>query len=315
MAQEVRIAGRRPLTGDRTTRGILRLGGAEYDPVSKSICVNGRVTLLDPRASAVFAQLAERFGQRVSKDELLATAWRGRIVQENSLAKAITKLRAALRGSRLAITASYGVGYVLHEVASAHTFGQSEAEDIDGRTRIRRWRRRYVATGAVAALALVAAATILLQQEGIFGVPVRQSPPVGNDRPDATATLLWVDDHPANNRLEVAAFKRRRLAVHLAESSEDALKLLAMNRYQLVISDLGRGDDRLAGLKMIGEMKRRDIAVPVLIYTMRPKEPAGQVAQRTMVFDGGAADLAVTPHEVRAKVIARLAPPHTTGPL
>jgi len=295
------------LTG-RTTKGVLRLGGAEYDDVSKSICVDGRITLLDPRAAAVFAQLVERFGERVSKDELLATAWRGRIVEENSIAKAISKLRAALRGSGLAITASYGVGYVLHEVASHPALAELQSDDPTDTTRAPKRRIARFVIGTFAAAILVAAAVLVERTAGIGRVPVRQSPPATNDRPDAIATLLWVDDHPVNNRLEVAAFRQSRLAVHLAESSEDALKLLAMNQYQLVISDLGRGDDRLAGLKMIAEMRRRGFAVPVLIYTLRPKTAAGQAAQRTLVLGGGATDLAVTPEEVRAKVIGRFAP-------
>jgi DNA-binding NtrC family response regulator len=139
-------------------------------------------------------------------------------------------------------------------------------------------------------------------------VPIRTAPPLTHDAPDALATILWVDDHPSNNRLEIAAFKQHRIAVHLAESTEDALKLVAMNRYALLISDLGRGDDRLAGLKMIEAMQNRGMTVPVIIYTMRPKDRAGQEAQRRMVADAGAIDLALTPQEVRAKVLKRLAP-------
>ena len=55
-------------------------------------------------------------------------------------------------------------------------------------------------------------------------------------------------------------------------------------------------------------MKKRDIRVPVLIYTMRPEDPAGQAAQRKMVALAGASDLAVTPREVRNKVIGRFSP-------
>lgn len=290
---------------------VWRLGGAEYDRVSKSLRVEGRVTLLNPQASEVFARLAERVGERVSKEELLAAAWPGRIVHENSVAKVISSLRAAIRGSGLAITASYGMGYILHERQPAQVQAQAASglePDLPAAAGRPRRRLGVAALAAVCVAGLAGGAAFVLHREANGHMPFRGAPPETNDRPDAIGTVLWVDDHPANNQLEVAAFRQQGVAVHLAESTDDALKLLAMNRYHLVISDLGRGDDRLAGLKMIGEMKRRQIAVPVVIYTLRPPTPAKQAAQRALVRDGGADDLAVTPQEVRAKVMARLTP-------
>lgn len=129
---------------------------------------------------------------------------------------------------------------------------------------------------------------------------------VTHDPADAIATILWVDDHPANNQVEVAAFKQRRIAVHLAETTEDALKLLAMNRYDLVISDLGRGEDRLAGLKMTKVLRERGNMVPIVIYTVRPRTAAGEKAQLQMVAEAGVTDLALTPQEIRSEVLHRL---------
>jgi DNA-binding NtrC family response regulator len=137
-------------------------------------------------------------------------------------------------------------------------------------------------------------------------VPVRQTLPITNDAPDAIATILWVDDHPSNNALEVEALRKRRIAVHLAESTEDAFKLLAFNRYALVVSDLGRGEDRLAGLRMIGAMKQRGVNVPVLIYTVRPKNPDGLETLRRLAADSGAVGVAVTPQEVRSDIYRKI---------
>jgi len=134
-------------------------------------------------------------------------------------------------------------------------------------------------------------------------IPVRRAPPLTHDPPDALATILWVDDHPSNNELDVEELRRHRLAVHLAQSTDDALKLARMNRYRLVISDLGRGEDRLAGLHMIDALRQRGLKVPVMIYTIRPSTPAGQAEQRRLIAKAGAADLALTPEEVRAKAL------------
>jgi len=290
----------------------LRLLDLEFDPHVRSISVSGQRTTLDSRSSSVFAALAKRLGECVSKEDLLRAAWPKQLVHENSLAKAISKLRRAISGSGLEIVAEYGVGYVLREAAryQAPVVGNTGAFE-PSRSAAKSIRSRYLTSAVV-----VAALLVILSAVGITeafapaqrAVPIRTAPPLTHDAPDAVATILWVDDHPSNNRLEIAAFKQHRIAVHLAGSTEDALKLVAMNRYALLISDLGRGDDRLAGLKMIEAMRSRGITIPVIIYTVRPKDRAGREAQRRMVAAAGAIDLAVTPQDVRAKVLKRFAP-------
>jgi DNA-binding response OmpR family regulator len=297
----------------RTIRSApLRVLNLEFDPRVRSLDVGGQRTILDNRSCSVFAALEERVGDCVTKEELLRAAWPNQLVHENSLAKAISKLRRALLGSGLEIVAAYGIGYILREatVGQALTVENVPPAEFAGSPR-KPVRSGYSMAAVVAVTLLVtlsAAGGIMAFASSHRAVPIRSTPPLTNDAPDAVATILWVDDHPSNNELEIAAFKQQRIAVHLAESTPDALKLVAMNRYPLVISDLGRGEDRLAGLKMIEAMKQRGIKIPVVIYTMRPKDGAGQEAQRRMVADAGAADLAVTPQEVRAKVLKRLAP-------
>jgi len=290
----------------------LRVQDLEFNPRVRSFDVGGERTVLDSRSCSVFAALAERLGDCVTKEELLRAAWPNQLVHENSLAKAISKLRRAVRGSGLEIVAAYGVGYILREAAVDHPLSidnEPPAKSLGPPTKPLRPRYSKAAVVAVTLLVILSAtAGVMALNSGHAVVAIRSTPPITHDAPDALTTILWVDDHPTNNRLEIAAFKQQRIAVHLAESTVDALKLVAMNRYPLVISDLGRGEDRLAGLKMIEAMKQRGIAVPVVIYTMRPKDRAGQEAQRRMIADAGAADLAVTPQEVRAKVLKRLAP-------
>ena len=290
----------------------VRILDVEFSPHVRSLNVRGQRTVLDSRSCSVFAALAERFGDCVSKEELLRAAWPNQLVHENSIAKAISKLRRAIRGSRLEIVAAYGVGYILRQAAVDQALAMDNVplgkppgpvvKSVGSRT-------------SIGAAAIVALLVILSAAGGIWTlahshrpVSIGRTPPVTHDAPDALATILWVDDHPTNNRLEIDFVKQHRIAVHLAESTADALKLIAMNRYALLISDLGRGEDRLAGLKMIAAMKELRMTVPVIIYTIRPADRAGQEAQRRMVAAAGAVDLAVTPQEARAKVLARLAP-------
>jgi DNA-binding response OmpR family regulator len=269
-----------------------------FDPVARSISVEGRRTALDSRSTAVFAALVEAEGAQVSKDALLSAAWPNQVVHENTLAKAISKLRQAIAGSGLEIAAVYGVGYCLRSVADQNP---APAPVLSSRPASTSSRWALFIGIALALFGITAMARYAFADP----TAVRTERPTTNDAADAVATILWVDDHPANNRAEIALFRQRRIAVHLAESSADAAKLIGMNDYALIISDLGRGEDRLAGLKMTQALRQRGVTVPVIIYTMRPSDPAGQAAQRKMVADAGASDLALTPAEVRAKVLSR----------
>ncbi|GLR46690.1 response regulator [Sphingomonas astaxanthinifaciens] len=270
-----------------------------FDPAIPAISVGDRTTLLDSRAAAIFALLQARAGERVGKDELLSAAWPNQVVHENSLAKAISKLRRALAGSGLEIAPIYGVGYCLRAAPSpeANPIAGAAASAGDRASRWPLW-------AAIAILSLVLAATLVLRLPS--ATALRTTPPATHDPPGAIATILWVDDHPANNRAEVALFRQRRIAVHLAETSEDAMRLVAMNDYRLVISDLGRGEDRLAGLKLTQALRERGAEVPIIIYTIRPSAPERQAAQRRMIAEAGASDLALTPSEVREKVLGRV---------
>ena len=293
---------------DTIPDGPISIADVAFDQQERVIVAANRRTSLDHRSAEIFAALAAKPNSCVDKETLLRAAWPNQIVHENSLAKAISRLRGALEGSRLEIVASYGIGYTLRE------HGNPPAP-IDGPSRVepsvevaqQTVKGRRVPIGAAVAL-LVASPFVGALAWWTSSVPVRGTPPITHDAPNAIATVLWVDDHPVNNRLEVELFKERGIAVHLAENTADALKLLAVNHYDLVISDLGRGEDRLAGLKMTQAMTQRGSNVPVIIYTVRPKELSGQAAQRRLVSEAGAADLAVTPEEVRAKVLQRLTP-------
>lgn len=57
------------------------------------------------------------------------------------------------------------------------------------------------------------------------------------------ARILWVDDHPENNYPVVELLRRYGAGVDTPRSNEAALKLLRANRYDVVISDVGRDNE------------------------------------------------------------------------
>jgi DNA-binding response OmpR family regulator len=293
--------------------GNWRLCDGDFDELHGVLRVGGRMTQLDRSSQAVLTLLLRHAAAPVSKERLLEAGWPATIVHENSLAKAIGRLRDALGDDGDLLKAVYGIGYKLDggilarsetaAVPPAPAGAEAQPEPAG------RGRRRLLALGAAAAaLAALHVPVVALHQTPTPAdteAEFRKTPPVIADAPDAIGKILWVDDHPENNIYEKQFFEKRRIAVHPVTNSEDALKLLQMYDYDAVISDMGRGDDRLAGPRMVQQMRARNDRTPVVIYTVRADQPGKQEAQRNLVAESGAQALAVTPQEVR-KIVLRL---------
>ena len=73
-----------------------RFDGFELRPVDRSLTHEGKPVSVTPRAFDVLVALVERAGDVVSKDDLLETAWRGLVVEENNLQVQVSTLRKLL---------------------------------------------------------------------------------------------------------------------------------------------------------------------------------------------------------------------------
>lgn len=83
------------------------------------------------------------------------------------------------------------------------------------------------------------------------------------------ARILWVDDHPDNNVYETLALEELGKFVTKATSSEAAHKYLGRMDFAAIITDLGRHDDRDAGLKFIRQVRASGNRTPIVVYTGR----------------------------------------------
>ncbi|BBC73808.1 hypothetical protein AEB_P2940 [Altererythrobacter sp. B11] len=92
---------------------MLVVGPLAYERGTATVLYRGERLQIDRRSFAVLIALLEAGGRPVSKYRLLETAWPGQIVHENSLAKAISRLRAALGEDGALIRSIYGEGYCL----------------------------------------------------------------------------------------------------------------------------------------------------------------------------------------------------------
>jgi len=106
------------------TAVVWRFGQAELDERDMRLSVGGTAVPLDRSGYDLLLCLLHRVGEVVPKEELLRVGWPGRVVTENSLAKAIGRLRQALHdadGECLRVVHGYGYRLVadVHSLPSA----------------------------------------------------------------------------------------------------------------------------------------------------------------------------------------------------
>jgi CheY-like chemotaxis protein len=117
------------------------------------------------------------------------------------------------------------------------------------------------------------------------------------DRP----TVLWVDDRPEGNALEVAKLRDDGVEVLQARSTAEAMDVLTLRRgVRAVITDLGRdegGEFRPhAGLALLRQLREAGFELPVLVYT----SPRGVARDRDDALAAGAARVTASPTELFA---------------
>jgi CheY-like chemotaxis protein len=86
------------------------------------------------------------------------------------------------------------------------------------------------------------------------------------------ARLLWIDEHPDNNTIEIHLFKRLGLIVDLATSDADATKRLAEHVYDVVLSSWTRAGDQDAGRKFIPTVRAAMLNPPIIFYVGKVRE-------------------------------------------
>lgn len=78
--------------------------------------------------------------------------------------------------------------------------------------------------------------------------------------------ILWVDDNPANNELAVRALKKFGLDIEQATSTGTAIAAMERRKFDLVVSDMGRGDDMRAGYGLLKLLRDSGSKTPFFIF-------------------------------------------------
>jgi non-specific serine/threonine protein kinase len=108
--------------------GLWRFGAAELDERLATLRVAGNPVELDRSSYDILLALLRHAGEVVTKDELLEAGWPGRVVSENSLAKAVSRLRQALGDDAGSLRVVHGYGYRL---AAAVNFAPVAADTVE----------------------------------------------------------------------------------------------------------------------------------------------------------------------------------------
>lgn len=78
--------------------------------------------------------------------------------------------------------------------------------------------------------------------------------------------ILWVDDTPRNNSREREVLRNVGATIVNVSSTEDALRALDTDDYDLIITDQDRPESRTAGSDLVAEIRRRGFETPAIAY-------------------------------------------------
>jgi CheY-like chemotaxis protein len=82
------------------------------------------------------------------------------------------------------------------------------------------------------------------------------------------ARMLWIDDHPENNLNERNMFRQLKVEIDMARSTEEALDILKIGKYDIIISDIARNGEATAGLTLLKRLQKEKESqrTPVIFY-------------------------------------------------
>lgn len=102
----------------------------------------------------------------------------------------------------------------------------------------------------------------------------------------ARGKILWVDDMPTNNAIQIDLLQNNGYEVILANSTEDGIKKFENSKnFDLIITDMGRSEKKKyipdAGVFFVQEMRKRKVSVPIIVFSTRASiEKFGKDARR-----------------------------------
>ncbi len=80
------------------------------------------------------------------------------------------------------------------------------------------------------------------------------------------ANVLWVDDRPNNNNNERQALEALGINFVISTSTDDAIAKMQRQKFDAIISDMGRPPDSRAGYTLLDKIRKSGDETPFIIY-------------------------------------------------
>lgn len=112
----------------------------------------------------------------------------------------------------------------------------------------------------------------LAELEDRVGPSTGEKVHLAEDEPVRRASgVLWVDDNPTNNAIEIERLRQAGVDVRTALDTEDALLALSRRQFALIVSDMARKEHgRMvadAGVQLVREVRAHDAETRIVIYS------------------------------------------------
>jgi CheY-like chemotaxis protein len=78
--------------------------------------------------------------------------------------------------------------------------------------------------------------------------------------------ILWVDDNPQNNNLEINILESLGIVVYQASTSDEAFRLLKESKYDLIISDIMRDNVQDEGIRFLKRLIDNKLNYNVIFF-------------------------------------------------
>jgi CheY-like chemotaxis protein len=79
-------------------------------------------------------------------------------------------------------------------------------------------------------------------------------------------SVLWIDDRPERSSIDRNLLSTIGLKVEVATNSEEGLKQLKENKFDLIVSDIVRDENKTEGLDFLKRLRSLEIFIPTIFY-------------------------------------------------
>ena len=236
-----------------------RLGGIEVKPAIRSVSANGKHEIVEPRVMQVLVALARADGTVLSREDLIAMCWEGRIVGDDAINRVMSRLRRIGDGigkRSFVVETVTRVGYRLRLAGDVPT---------DAGPRVRLSRRGLIG-GGVGAAALAAVGIAVLAGRD----PSLDNPP--DPKIDALMRQALLADRQASREGQNQAIALYRRVVEIDPNYADGWGALGV-AYASASHYRPTGESQALGALAVAAGKRAQ--------TIDPGNGLGQVAVAT----------------------------------